>query len=370
MVTEHSGIAPWRDAAPYRVLVVDDMATNRMLVRATLAGDAYRVSEAVSGEQALELLAREAVDVVLLDVNMPGIGGIETCRRIRADEPLRLLPVVMLTTQEAPEDIVRGLDAGATDYIIKPFERRELMARLRAAAEHKRALDHLDEAESVLFALARMVEAKDENTGDHCDRLAHVSVVFGRALGLPHDDLEALRKGGVLHDIGKLGIPDSILGKKGPLTVDEWVIMKKHAEIGAALCSPLKTMRKTVDIVLHHHEKWDGSGYPHGLAGQDIPLLARVFQIVDIYDALASERPYKPAWSRDRIIATLQEEADKDLRDRELIAAFLDILKTRPEALQLPTDRRANLDQKIFGAIEEAGTIAWARDKYSSCMIG
>ncbi len=359
-----------RKSEPYRVLIVDDMATNRILVRAALPQDHYVSSEAADGEQALAILATEPFDVVLLDVNMPGIDGFETCRRIRANPNLRLLPVIMLTTQESPEDIETGLDAGANDYIIKPFEPRELIARLKGAAGHKRALDNLDNAESVLFALARMVEAKDVGTGNHCDRLAHTGVVFGEALGLTGEDLEALRRGGVLHDIGKLGIPDSILCKPGKLTAEEWVIMKQHTLIGAALCSPLKTMHNTVDIVLYHHEKWDGSGYPYGKAGQDIPLLARIFQIVDIYDALASDRPYKTAWPRDRIITTLQDEADKGFRDQELTAVFLDILKSRPEILALPTDSPQKLDSQIFEIVEQSGALEWNRGEWVQQACG
>lgn len=348
--------------ASYRVLVVDDMATNRMLLRAALQSDDYAVTEAADGEQALALLAGdESFDVVLLDVNLPGLNGFEVCRRIRASHDMRLLPVIMLTTLEDPTDVVAGMQAGASDYLIKPFQAIELKARLAAAAEHKRLIDRLDEAEAVLFALARMVEAKDETTGDHCDRLAHTGVVFGRALGLSYEELEALRRGGVLHDIGKLGIPDSILCKKGPLDAAEWKIMKQHNAIGAALCSPLKTMRRTADIVLCHHEKWNGAGYPAGLAGDEIPLLARVFQIVDIYDALSSDRPYKPAWPREKIIATMQAETEKGFWDPRLTKVFLDILKTQPEVLTLSTGTKLKQDQRIFQEIEQSGALAWSQ---------
>jgi len=206
----------------------------------------------------------------------------------------------MITSMGAPDDVVHGMEVGADDYVTKPFNSVELIARVKAVIERKRLTDLLDDAEAVLFTLARLVEARDEGTSDHCDRLSYASVVFGKELGLNINDLEALRRGGVLHDIGKLGIPDSILLKKDKLNDEEWQIMKQHTTIGATLCSPLRTMKSTAEIVCYHHEKFDGTGYPAGLKGEAIPFLARVFQIVDIYDALYNERSYKPRilWSR------------------------------------------------------------------------
>ena len=347
--------------APYRVLVVDDMGTNRQLIKGMLQPSRYVVAEATDGEGALAMLAYQQFDAVVLDVILPGMDGFEVCRVIRRDPDLHLLPVIMLTDLDSSDSLVRGMEAGATDYISKPFNSVELAAKVAAAAEKKRTTDRLDDTESVLFALARMVEAKDETTGNHCDRLSYMAMVFGQQLGLDYDDLDALRRGGILHDIGKLGIPDSILFKQGALDADEWKLMKQHSEIGARLCAPLRTMRKTRDIIHSHHERWNGSGYPSGLKGKGIPFLARVFQIVDIYDALASERPYKPVWPPQKIIAVMEEETGKGLWDPELMARFLDIVRNRPELFAKPEEIEPDRSARIFEEIAGSGALEWRR---------
>lgn len=349
--------------------MVDDMATNRKLVYAMLRPPDFEVTEAESGQEALQLLADNDYDAVLLDIMMPDMDGFQVCKAIRQELQLNLLPVFMLTTLGSPDDIVHGLDAGATDYVTKPFNAAELIARLRAATEHKRMTDRLDDTESVLFTLARMVEAKDETTGDHCDRLGHMTQVFGQALGLSAEELGFLSRGGVLHDIGKLGIPDSILLKKGPLSDGEWVIMKQHTIIGEGLCSPLQSMRGTVSIIRSHHEKWDGTGYPDGLKGKEIPLLARVFQIADIYDALASERPYKKAFPRKKVIEIMESETKKGFRDPELMAEFLQIVRTRPDDLMIQNDQiKKDRSARIFEEIKETGVLDW--DNKNTSNVG
>ncbi len=347
--------------AAARVLVVDDMATNRALVKAVLRGPEFDVFEAASGEQALEMLPVQEFDAVLLDIIMPGLNGLEVCRRIREELEMNLLPVIMVTSMGSPDDVVQGMEYGATDYVAKPFNAAELLARVRAAVEHKRLTDRLDDTESVLFALARLVEAKDGTTGDHCDRLQHLAMIFGKALGLPYEDLEALRRGGVLHDIGKVAVPEAVLLKRGPLDDNEWMAMKQHPTIGAHLCMPLKTMRRTVEIVRCHHEKWNGSGYPAGLEGEDIPLLARVFQIVDSYDALRSERPYKKAFDNATVLRILEEETEKGFWDPELMAIFLDIVRNRPEELELPEERSTAKDAEIYRGAAGLGIDEWDR---------
>lgn len=344
-----------------RVLVVDDMATNRGLLRQVLSPNQYEVSEATGGEEALSLVRTEAYDVVLLDVMMPGMDGFEVCKRIRQDPDLTLLPVILLTALGSPDDVAQGMEVGATDYVSKPFNAVELLARINAAVERKRLIDRLDNTEAVLFSLARMVEARDEDTGDHCDRLSHMGVVFGRELGLAYEEIDALRRGGVLHDIGKLGIPDAVLLKKGKLDADEWRVMKQHTTIGAALCAPLKSMRKTVDIVHCHHERWNGSGYPQGLKGEDIPFLARVFQIVDVFDALSSERPYKPAFPRDKVLSIMEEETAKGYWDPDLVQRFFALVTNKPESLV--RDRNAERDRSalIMDEIMDSGVLEWYR---------
>ncbi|MBZ0106393.1 MAG: response regulator [Sulfuricella denitrificans] len=349
------------DFAPAKVLVVDDMATNRKLLHYALKPPEYEVIEACDGEEALRILKVTQVDVVLMDIMMPGIDGFETCRRIRKDLGLTLLPVIILTSLGEPDNVVRGMDVGADDYVTKPFNMLELSARVHAAIERKRLTDRLDDTESVLFSLARMVEARDENTGDHCSRLSHYGLVFGKALGLSFNELEALRRGGVLHDIGKLGIPDSILLKRGKLTPEEWLIMKQHTVIGAQLCSPLRTMTKAVDIVRSHHERQDGSGYPDGLRGEEVPLLARVFQILDIFDALSSERPYKPAFPREEVIRIMEEETARGYWDARLMKVFLEILRNRPEDLEQYETMEKDRSAVLLEHMMNSGVLDWYR---------
>lgn len=341
---------------PYRVLIVDDDAVHRALEKEILQAPKYAVTEAASGAEALQLLSEQPFDVVLLDKKMPIMNGDEVCRRIRCDLELELLPVIMVTGDSSSDNLSCSLGVGATDFISKPYLPQELIARLDSAVNRKRLTDQLDSAESMLFALARMVEAKDQNTGDHCSRLAHISVVLGQALGLGPEYLKALRRGGVMHDIGKLGIPDSILLKPGKLSEDEWSIMRQHPEIGARLVKDLKSMQLTLPIIRHHHERWDGGGYPDGLSGKNIPLLARVFQIADIYDALANERPYKPAMSREQVISIMEEEAGKGWRDPELSAVFIDILRQRSQDLALPPNLDNDLGSDLFADIARTGT--------------
>ncbi|MDH5571843.1 MAG: response regulator, partial [Gammaproteobacteria bacterium] len=314
---------------PYRVLIVDDNPYHRVMEKEILSDSRYILTEAMNGNEALEILKTQDFDVVLLDKRMPGMDGDKLCHCIRNELNLSLLPVIMVTGSNSCEDMSNSMQAGANDFIRKPYDPTELIMRINTAAYQKRLTDQLDSTESLLFALARMVEAKDSHTGDHCSRLSHTAVVFGEALGLSGDDLLNLRRGGVLHDIGKMGVPDSILLNPNRLTDEEWKVMHQHTLIGAHLCSELKTLQKTIPIIRNHHECYNGTGYPDKLSGNEIPFLARVFQIVDIYDALAHERPYKKALPTQAIISILKEEMEKGRRDPELTPVFLNILQTR-----------------------------------------
>jgi putative two-component system response regulator len=352
--------------APYRILIVDDDSSCRLLGKEVLSDSNYLICEASDGEEALECIEHQDYDLVLLDKNMPGMSGDEVCRSIRTKLNLPLLPVVMMTGSSSDHDLESSLQIGANDFIRKPYTASELVARATALANHKRLTDQLDNAESLLFALARMVEAKDEFSGDHCSRLSHTAVVFGQALGLDEEDLLALRRGSVLHDIGKLGIPESILMKEGPLTEQEWNMMRQHTIIGEQLCSSLKSIGRTIPIIRSHHERWDGSGYPDGLKGDEIPFLARAFQIIDIYDALAHSRPYKKAFPRHRIIEILEQELARNWRDPELVSVFLEILRKHPEDLFLPAEFEKDLGAKIFENIVSTGVLDWGTHKHQT----
>jgi putative two-component system response regulator len=328
-----------------KVLVVDDQPLNTEALVQALQPLGYEVWQALDGPTAL-LLAREHLpDVILLDLRMPGMDGFEVCRKLKADPETQLLPVVVLTGMDSRETRLAALEAGATDFLAKPFDLVELEVRVRNLVSYRRLIQDLDDAERMLFAVARAVEARDEGTGEHCDRLSHLAVWLGERLGLKDEDLKSLRRAGYLHDIGKIGIPDRILHKPGPLDPQEWVVMRSHVEIGVRICAPLRTLRPVLPIIRHHHERWDGSGYPDGLAGEAIPFLARVFQVVDVYDALTSDRPYRKALPPEEALAVLQQETAQGRWDPAVVEAFArGVREVGPEVLARLVGPKAKLE--------------------------
>lgn len=320
--------APWTESGRTgRLLLIDPQEINRRLIKGMLrSAGQYEFFEAATGSAALEILETHPVDLVVLDLMLPDMSGPDVCRRIKSNRRTSLLPTLIITNMQSAEHEVLGIEAGADEYLTKPLHPSVLRARVRALLRNKAAIDSLDEAETILFALAQAVEARDSYTAEHCQRLATYSVALGVALGLPRHDLVALYRGGFLHDIGKVSIPDSILHGQNRLTEAEWVIMKQHTIRGEEICRPMKSLRPVLPIIRHHHERWDGSGYPDGLAGENIPLLARILQLVDIFDALITERTYKRAYSVEEATAVLEEEVAKGWRDPELVSLFISLL--------------------------------------------
>jgi putative two-component system response regulator len=310
-----------------KILVVDDHPSSRMTAVALLSVEGYDVMEAESGVTALAQIPDLNPDLILLDVMMPGMDGYEVCRRLKEDEHTRLTPIVFVTALDDRRARLRGIEAGGDDFLTKPFDQLELSARVKSLIRQKRLNEDLDHAEKVLFSIARTVESRDPNTGDHCERLVIRGKAFGEFLSFSRSDIRDLMWGGYLHDIGKVGIPDAVLLKQGRLTPEEWLIMKQHVLIGEKICQPLRTMRGVVPIIRHHHERWDGSGYPDGLAGEDIPILAQVFQIIDIYDALTSERPYKVAHPAEEALRMIAEEVERGWRNPELFDKFSEFVR-------------------------------------------
>ena len=322
--------------APYKVLIVDDDESQRSLQKEVLRQPGFISVEAENGEHALEILKTDHFDVVIMDKGLPGINGDETCRRIRKELKLTLLPIIMVTGHHAYQNIISSMQAGANDFIRKPFDVSDLTSRVKSFAENKRLNDKFDNADNMLYSIARMVEARDKNIHNHCERVSYMAEAFGRYLNLNLRERVALRKAGVLHDVGKVSLSDSILLKKQKLNEEEWLCMRQHPLIGESLLTDFKSMQDVLPIVRHHHERWDGSGYPDGLKGEDIPFLARVFQFVDIYDALVSERSYKEAFSMQKIIEIFEAESNSGLLDPELNLFFLDILRNKPEIIEVP----------------------------------
>ena len=304
------------------VLVVDDDHAVRLTLRRLLEKEGIGVVEAADGARALESVRDVQPDMVLLDVVMPAPSGFEVCRRIKDDPETRLIPVVLVTGLEEREHRITGIEAGADDFLSKPFDRAELLARVRSLLRMKRYTDELDRAESVLLTLGRTVEERDPYTEGHCQRLARLSRRLGERLDLSPAEIVDLERGAYLHDIGKITVPDAILQKDGRLTAEEAALMRRHPEAGERICRNLRTLQPVLPIIRHHHERLDGTGYPDGLRGHEIPLHARILQVVDIYDALTTERPYKEALDPARALETMREEVERGWWDPEIFAEF------------------------------------------------
>ena len=304
------------------ILLVDAADINRRLLKAILKTGMYRLLEATRPSSALQLVEQEKVDLVIVDLAMPEMSGLDFCRLLKGNAATQLVPVIMTTSVLTAENEIAGIEAGADDFLVKPLKPVLVRTRVRSILRHKALVDSLEQAETILFALAQSVEQRDRSTGMHCERLASYSTALGRAMGLSESNQLALKRGGYLHDIGKVSIPDSILFKRGLLTDQEWLVMREHTVRGEEICRPMKSLAPVLPIIRSHHERWDGSGYPDGLRGEDIPLLARILQVADIYDALTTARPYKPAFSHSHAIQIMLEEARRGWRDLELVELF------------------------------------------------
>jgi putative two-component system response regulator len=311
-----------------RILIVDDEAAIRDGLQLLLERQGYVARTAPDGASALSECTSFHPDLILLDVMMPGRDGFAVCQQLKSDSETRLIPVVLITGLSDRSDRIRGIEAGADDFLSKPIDVSELGARVRSLLRLKAFTDELENAESVLYTLALSIESRDPYTHGHCTRLAESSARLGERMGLPADDIVALRRAGVVHDVGKVIVPDAVLLKPGPLTPEERNVINQHAEAGEHICSPLKSFRTVLPIIRHHHERWDGSGYPDGLSGGAIPLLARVLQIADVYDALTTNRPYRGALTQQEAWEILQEEVKRGWWDGNVVREFRHMITT------------------------------------------
>jgi putative two-component system response regulator len=318
-------LLPHRRAA--RILVVDDQPSIAGLMSQLLTMRGYEVVTAANAEQAEAEIARIMPDLILSDVMMPGKSGYELCRELKDNPVTRLIPFVLITGLSDSGDKVRGIEAGADDFLNKPVLAEELIARVKSLLRLKDFTDELETVDSVLCTLGLIVEGRDPYTEGHCERLSVSAAALGRHLGLDEDSIVALRRGGYLHDLGKIAVPDEILKKGSNLSPDEWKIMKLHPVTGENICRPLKSLRLVLPIIRHHHEHSDGSGYPDRLIAAEIPVLPRILQVVDVYDALRTARPYKPALSQELAMQTMREEASRGLWDAGLVAEYFFMLE-------------------------------------------
>jgi putative two-component system response regulator len=310
-----------------RILVVDDEPSIVDVLTRFLTREGYGVVTASNGREALERVSREPPDLILLDVTMPEIDGFTVCQRLKEDERTALIPITMLTGLDDREHRTRGIEAGADDFLTKPFEQSILRARIRSQLRMKLLTDHLEHTENVIFMLAQAVEAKDAYTEGHLRRLRAYGARLAAACRLSPGEVQAVRYGGILHDIGKIGVDEAIIRKPGPLTPEEAAQMRRHPEIGAQIISQMRFAREVAPIISAHHEYWDGSGYPRGLAGEEIPIGARIITIVDAYDAMTTDRPYRAALSQEEAVRRLREARGTQF-DPQVLDIFLGLVES------------------------------------------
>lgn len=314
-----------------RILVVDDDEQVRYLLRYLLSHDGYLVEDASSGAEALEKVAATSPEVVLLDLNLSGRTSHDVIETLRDDPRTRFVPIVMITGGGTRRDKLDAINAGITDFLTKPFDGEELLARIRTLVRLKRFTDVFEEAREVIIALAAAIDQRDPYTAGHSERVSYYAEMLGAAVGLSSEEREILRYGGLFHDIGKIAIRDDVLLKPGKLTPEEYREIQRHPVAGRDLLKNMRTLESAMPVVYHHHERYDGSGYPEGLKGESIPLLARVASIADVYDALTTKRPYREALTRAQALDLMQEECKKGWHDPTLFGLFLGLIETRPE---------------------------------------
>jgi len=308
------------------ILVVDDEPAITKLLRIVLEIEGHQVQVAANGQQAMECVATRRPDLIILDVDMPHVGGFEVCRRLKLAPETRLLPILILTGTGAANARLRAWELGADEFLTKPFQTLEVAARCRSLLRQKELVDGLDSAESVVFTLARVIEAKSQFTHGHSDRVTQYAITLAKQIGIGEADLDILRRGAALHDIGKISTPDAILDKPGPLSPEEFDVIKRHPADGARIVEPLRSARDILPLIRWHHERINGTGYPDGLVGNAIPHLVRILSVADVYDALASDRPYRPAMSHARCHEVMKNDSERGGLDPELVQHFFEIV--------------------------------------------
>ena len=309
---------------PARLLVVDDYEANLSGLRAFLQTD-YDVVTTTSGSEAIRIAKDASPDAVLLDVVMPDVSGLDVCAELKQGADTRLIPIVLMSGRGDRQTRIAGLAAGADDFLDKPIDTQELSARIRSLVRVKRMTDELESAESFVLALGRVIEARDPGTEGHCERLATYATALSAGLGLDAAAADTLQRGALLHDIGKIAIPDRLLTKKTRLTAREYELMKRHTLIGDDLCRPVKSLEAVRPIVRHHHERLDGRGYPDGLGGEQIPLVAQIVTVVDVFDALTTDRPYRRALSLESAWRIMRQEARNGAYSSDLVERLIDL---------------------------------------------
>ncbi|MDJ0588828.1 MAG: response regulator [Pleurocapsa sp. MO_226.B13] len=312
-----------------KILIVDENPLSRMTAADLLSLDGYEVLEADNESAILDSISKQP-DLILLDVMMREVDSFAFCRQLKEDYRTANIPVVLTTLTDSREHRIKVMEAGGDDVLIKPLNRIELSTRVKSLINQKRLNDGLDQTEQVLFTIAKAVDSRSVSRGGSV-RVASLVKNFGEYLGLTPEEIDDLSFAAHLHDIGTIAIPDAVMLKKGELTEEEKELIRQHVLIGEEICQPLRNRSGVLPIIRNHHERWDGTGYPDGLSGTDIPYLAQIFQVIDIYDALTSDRPHKKAYSPAEALKIIIEETEKGWRNPELIQAFTTFIRSQEQ---------------------------------------
>ena len=311
------------------ILIVDDLNIHLELMEAIFEKEGCHVVTAHNADEALRLLEKSSPDLAILDVMMPGMSGYDLCKRLKEKSGARFFPIVLVTSLSELEDKIAGIEAGADDFITKPFKSIELTTKVRSLLKFKKLQEELDHSESVILTLAVALESKDPYTKGHSERVGNFSAEFAAFIGLPEKEQVIIRKAGIIHDIGKIGIGDHILHKSSILTKEEVIFIEQHAVIGEKICRPLHSLSVILPIIRHHHERWDGEGFPDGLKGEQIPVMARILSIVDTFDAMVSERPYRKPISVKKALKKMEEEENFGQWDPGLLEKFIEMMREK-----------------------------------------
>jgi len=311
-----------------RILIVDDNRVNVELIKAQLKPYPYVLECAYDGEEALNAIQKNKPDLILLDLMMPKVSGYEVCQKIKSNKDTHFIPVIIITALSELDDKIKAIELGADDFLVKPFNKIELLTRIRSLLKMKVLHDDLDSSENILFSLVRALEAKDGYTRGHSERVAYYATSLARHLGLPEREIEILRKGALLHDIGKIGVKENILLKSGSLDDKEIRHIQIHPSVGYEICKPLKTLQPCLCVIRHHHERCDGEGYPDHLKGKEISPLAMITSVVDAYDAMTTDRPYRTKMPKEKALQIFEKEIDTGQWEPEVVKAFLDMIKS------------------------------------------
>lgn len=310
-------------------MIVDDNPVNVELLKAQLKHYPYTLLTAFDGEEALAKVHQEAPDLVLLDLMMPKVSGYEVCRKIKQNKETQFIPVIVITALSELDDKLKAIELGADDFLVKPFNKLELTTRIKSLLNLKALHDDVDRSENILFSLVRALEAKDVYTRGHSERVAQYGAALAKKLGVDEKEIEVLRKGALLHDIGKIGVKEDVLLKPGRLTPEEMEHIKIHPSVGFEICKPLKSLTPCLCVIRNHHERFDGEGYPDHFCGKDIPLLAKIISVVDGYDAMTTDRPYRKKMTAEEALKIFEKEKKSGQWDPIIVEAFIALIQSK-----------------------------------------